>query len=99
MTEREIIEYHLIEALRALEAEENGELELAGYLRAQTKSRLMNMSDKELWELANVTAALPDKSVSDAFNELKATREELRSKTLGWEQTLGFSRLSRINHN
>ena len=99
MTEREIIEYHLVEALRALEAEENGELELAQYLRAQTKSRLMNMSDKELWELANITAAPPEKPVSQAFKELKATREDLRNKTLGWERMLGFTPIMQTSHN
>jgi len=74
MTERELIEYHIVESLRALEAEAEGELELAQFLRANTKSRLMNMSDKALWELANITADPPERTISQAFNELKTTR-------------------------
>lgn len=99
MTDRELVEHHLTEALRAMEAESEGNIELAHFLRAQTKSRLMLMSDKTLWELANITAAPPTKPISRAFDELKARREELRAESCGWEKMLGLSPLSQSGLN
>jgi len=99
MTDRELVEHHLVEALRALEAESEGNTELALYLRAQTKSRLMQMSDKTLWELANITAVPPTKPISQAFSELKEVREDLRTKNNGWEKLLGFSPVLQSGQN
>jgi len=59
---KEAINY-LLAALQAAVAEAEGDEDFANSLRAQTRLRLMAMSDKELWERARLTAS-PERPVS-----------------------------------
>ena len=45
---RDFVKYHLHEVLRGAIAEANGDEALSHRLHAETKLRLMNMSDEEL---------------------------------------------------
>ncbi len=77
----DFIRYHLCEAVNAAVAELNGNENLARRLHAQTKLRLICMTDEELWELARQTSfhkrvELVYKVYRQRIDELKATLNE-----------------------
>ncbi|GAH59993.1 unnamed protein product, partial [marine sediment metagenome] len=62
MAKRDFVKYHLHQALRAMRAELDGDEDLSRRLHAETKVRLIRMSDEELWELAKLTSS-PERPV------------------------------------
>jgi hypothetical protein len=62
MATNDVVKYHLREALRASLAESEGAPILSRNLHAETKMRLISMSEEDLWELAVVTCP-PDKTI------------------------------------
>jgi len=75
--QRDLAKYHLCEALRASIAEEDGNEDLARRLFAETKLRLISMSDEELWELAKQTAEPFNRPVDQAYKDYKQRVEEI----------------------
>lgn len=63
MTVQDSVRYHLAEAMRGAAAEADGDEILSRCLRAETKLRLMSMSDEKLWELAKATSCPPERPV------------------------------------
>ncbi len=84
MTRQDFAQYHLAQALRGGVAEADGNDELARRLHAETKLRLMSMSDQELWELARLTSPSPEKPVELAYQNYKRAIEELRATKSEW---------------
>ena len=84
MRDRSFVEHHLREALRGAAAEANGDEELSRRLHAETKLRLIGMSDKELWELAKLTASPPERPVELVYKGIKQAIEEHRATADGW---------------
>ena len=86
----DFIRYHLRQALDAADAELNGNENLARRLHAQTKLRLICMTDEELWELAKETSShkrveLVYKGYKQKIEELKATLNEwMKDVLLDW---------------
>lgn len=83
MTSEDFTRHHLVEALLGGVAEANGNDELSRRLHAKTRLRLVNMSDKELWELAKLMAS-PDIPVQQVYNDYKRRIEELRATRSEW---------------
>jgi len=83
VAEREFVKYHLREALRAVVAELDGDEDLSRHLHAQTRLRLMCMSDEELWELAKLTSS-PEKPVELVYKGIKQAIEEHRATASEW---------------
>ncbi len=63
VAKRDFVKYHLREALRGAAAEADGDEDLSRRLRAETKLRLIGMSDEQLWELAKQTSCPPEMPV------------------------------------
>ncbi len=88
MKSYEVVKYHLIEALQAALAETDGKEVLAQRLHAETKLRLINMSDEELWELAKITASPPEEPVDVVYQGHKKAVEELKTTATEWMKDL-----------
>lgn len=84
MAKRDFVKYHLRQALRAARAEQDGDEGLARRLHAETKLRLMCMSDQELWELAKLTSSPPERPVELVYKGIKQAIEEHRATTSEW---------------
>lgn len=84
MTNQSFARYHLIKALLSGLAETDGEDIQSRRLRAQAKLRLITMSDRELQELAEITASPPEKPVEQVFSEHKRNIEKLKATTSEW---------------
>ncbi len=65
------VHHHLLDSLRAAIAEANGCDDEASRLRSQAKLRLMSMSERDIWELAGVTANYPDRPVEQIYSEIQ----------------------------
>lgn len=74
----DVVQYHLREALQAGLAEMIGDHGLARYLRAETKMRLVSMSEDDLWELVRVTCP-PDKTFEQVYMNYRQAIEELKA--------------------
>ena len=85
---RDFLYYHLSEALQAAAAEANGDEALARRLRAQTKLRLINMLDEELWELAKLTSSPPERPAELVYEKVKEAAEKLRASVGEWAKDL-----------
>ena len=83
-----IVNYHIVEALRGLTAEAKGSIRLAQRLNAETELRLILMSDDDLWELARRTSCPPERSVELAYNSYKERVEELKATASRWMKGL-----------
>lgn len=83
-------EYHLREALRGNIADAEGNVCLAKRLNAETKLRLMRMSDEELWELARLTSYPPEQSIEATYIRYKQRMEELETTSGNWMRDLGY---------
>lgn len=84
MGQHDFISYHLFDALRAALAEADGDVDLSRRLHAETKLRLIYMSDDELWELARVTAARARKPVELVYKQLKQAVDQHRATASEW---------------
>ncbi len=82
--------HHLVEALRGAIAEGEGNILLSRRLHAETKLRLIHMSDEELWELAKRTSSHPEHSVESVFKNYKQKIKELEDKADEWMKDLKY---------
>ena len=83
-------EYHLREALRGYIADTEGNVCLARRLNAETKLRLMRISEEELWELARLTSYPPERSIEATYIRYKQRIEELETTSGNWMRDLGY---------
>ena len=84
------VSHHLVEALRGAIAEGEGNILLSRRLNAETKLRLIRMSDEELWELAKRTSSHPEHSVESAYKSYKQKTKELEDKADEWMKDLKY---------
>ncbi len=87
MVTGDVAKYHIVEALRAGVAELTGDKELAHNLRAETKMRLISMSEEELWELARVTCP-PHKTFEQVYAGFKESIDKLKISANEWMKDL-----------
>ena len=85
---RDFVKYHLREALRGAIAEANGDEALSRCLHAETKLRLMNMSDEELWEIAKQTSSPPERPVELVYKGIKQEIEKVKATATKWMNDL-----------
>jgi len=87
MTVSDVVHYHLREALQAglTEIGDNGES--AGCLHAETRMRLISMSQDDLWELAVVTCP-PNKTIKQVYESYINRVGELRNSAEEWMKDL-----------
>jgi len=78
------LKYHLREALRGAVAEANGDEDLSRRLHAETKLRLIGMSDEELRELAKLVSSPPEWPVELVYKVIKQAIEEHRATASEW---------------
>ena len=88
VTKRAFVKYHLREALRSAAAGVEGDEDLSRCLRAETKLRLIGMSDEQLWELARQTSCPPEMPVELAYKRHKQAIEELKATVSEWRNDL-----------
>ena len=88
MVRRDFVKYHLREALRGITAEMDGDEDLSRRLHAETKLRLIAMSDEELWELAKQTSSPPERPAELVYKEIKQGVEERRATASKWMDDL-----------
>jgi len=84
MAEQDFVKYHLREVLQASIAESNGDEDLSRRLHAETRLRLLNMSDEELWELAKQTSCSPERPVELVYKGIKQAIEEHGTTASEW---------------
>ena len=85
---RNLVNQHLVEALRGAIAEAEGNIRLSQRLHAQTQLRLIRMSDEDLWELAKQTSCSPRRSVESVYKNYKQRVKELKETTSEWISSL-----------
>lgn len=78
------IEQHIIDCVRAAIAEAGGDEKKAARLRAQSKLRLICMTDEEIWELAEQTCCPPQRTAIQAYGDLKRTIIEYKETSDKW---------------
>ena len=71
---------HFLDALTGGMAEAEGNKVLADQLRAQTKLRLVTMSEEEMQEYARFVACPPERPFETVYLELKSEVEKLKPK-------------------
>lgn len=87
----DFVNYHLREALNAAVAELDGDEDLSRQLHAETKFRLICMTDEELWEIAKLTSSPPETPVELTYEQLKQKIEELKATASQWIKDLRYS--------
>ena len=87
MVTGDVVKYHICEALSAAVAELDGDDNLSRCLHAETKMRLISMSEEELWELARVTCP-PHKTFEQVYVSFKETIDELKVSASEWMKDL-----------
>lgn len=87
MTVSDIVHYHLREALQAGISDREDNCESARCHHAETKIRLISMSQEDLWELAVVTCP-PTKTIEQVYTSLINRVEELRNSAKEWMKDL-----------
>ena len=87
MVTGDVVKYHILEALRAGVAEVTGDRELSRSLRAETKMRLISMSEEDLWELARVTCP-PHETFEQVYGSFKEEIDELKVSASEWMKDL-----------
>jgi len=81
---RDYVKYHLHEALYGAVAETDGDEDLSQRLHAETKLRLIGMSDEQLWELAKQTLCPPEMPVELAYKRHEQAIEEFKATASEW---------------
>ncbi len=84
VAKQDFIKYSLREALRGAAAEADGDEDLSRRLHAETKLRLIGMSEDELWELAKLTSCLPERPVELVYKGIKQAIEEHKATVSQW---------------
>ena len=79
---------HLQEALQGNIAEAEGNIYLARRISAETKFRLINMSDEELWKLATITSCPSGQSIVETYIRYRQGIEELKVTSNDWMRDL-----------
>lgn len=92
MTNQNFVKHHLHKALLGAVAEAEGNEGLSQRLRAETKLRLIGMSDDELWELAKLTSSPPDLPVELAYQNHKRAIERCRATASEWIDDIRMER-------
>jgi len=82
--------HHLAEALRGAIAESEGDIFLSRRLHAETKLRLICMTDAELWELAKRTSCPPERPVEWAYKNYGQRIGELKATSSEWMKDLSY---------
>ncbi len=82
---KELIKYHLLEAVQAAAAEAEGKEELSRRLHAATRLRLINMPDDDLWDLSVLFAVPLGKTVPEVFQSFKLAVAEHKKAIKEWE--------------
>ena len=88
MANQDFVKYHLVEALESALVESTGDEAHARRLRAQTKLRLICMSDDELWELSRITSCPSVRSVEMAYFNHKEAVKKLSATANQWIKDL-----------
>ena len=88
MAEYDFVVHHVLEALRGGIAKLNGDEDLAQYLNAQTKLRLITMSYEELWQLAELFSPPLGRSVELSYKEIEQLVDEHRATASEWVNDL-----------
>lgn len=83
MKSNDFVERHIAECVRAAVVDANGDREKAVRLRAQARLRLICMTDKDIWELAEKFAS-PSRNTAQAFHDIKRTVAEYKASADEW---------------
>ena len=89
MAVRSFIDNHIIEALRGSLAELHGDEDTARRLRAETKLRLITMSEEERWALATRIAHPPARTIDSVYELINQSVEQYKSGRGFWIDDLG----------
>ena len=81
--------HHLREAIQGNIAEAEGDVYLARRISAETKFRLIHMSDEELWRLAAITSYPSGQSIVETYLRYRRGIEELKVTSNDWMRDLG----------
>jgi len=84
----DFVVHHVLEALRGGVAKLHGDEDLAQRLNAETKLRLITMSDEELWQLAELFSPPLGRSVELSFKEIKQLVNGYRAISSEWVNDL-----------
>ena len=90
------VKYYLREALHGTTAEMDGDEDLSRRLHAETRLRLISMSDEELWELARLTSSPPERPAELAYEQIKQGVEECRATASEWMNDLPMKRATPV---
>jgi len=80
--------HHLREAIRGNIAEAEGNVYLARRISAETKFRLIHMSDEEIWRLAAITSYPSGQSIVETYLRYRQGIEELKIASREWMRDL-----------
>ncbi len=80
--------YHLQEALQGNIAEAEGNVYLARRISAETKFRLINMSDEGLWKLAAITSCPSGQLIVETYIRYRQGIEKLKVTSNDWMRDL-----------
>ena len=83
-----VIIHHILVALGAAVAEMEGDEDLSRRLHAETRLRLISMSDEEIWELAKPGSHPPERPVELVYKQIKQAVEEHRATASEWMNDL-----------
>ena len=89
MKKRSFVDHHIIEAVRGSLAEADGNENLSRRLRAETRLRLIAMSNEELWELAKLISYPPARPVELVYRQIKQTIQAHKASGQSWVNDLG----------
>lgn len=81
---RDFVRHHVVWALRAGVADADGDEDLSRRLHAQTRLRLISMSDEELWQLTKLISSPPERPVELVYEKFKQAIEEWKATASEW---------------
>ena len=91
-----VIIHHILVALGAAVAKMEGDEDLSRRLHAETKLRLISMSDEEIWELAKLGSHPPERPVELVYEQIKQAVEEHRATASEWMNDLPIKRATPV---
>jgi len=83
LTEQAFAIGHILEAVYAAQADVSNEND-AKRLYAETKLRLMAMSEETIWELARLTSSPPIRPAELAYDQIKRAIKEHEATAIEW---------------
>ena len=87
MNEQEFAVAHILEAVNAAREEASNGHD-ADRLQAQTKLRLLAMSDEMIWELAKLTSSPPARPAESAYDQIKQAIRQHETTANEWLKDL-----------